>query len=208
MNGMLSERQQETIFKRLVKREENSYCADCHAKGASWTSLGFGIFVCISCSGIHRSFGMHITRVRSTKLDCWTKKDVKLLELVGNKTANAFYEYKIKKGVKNEPFRDKKSMLNFLRNKYEDKIYAKPNSIDPITLVIKKDFKISKRTLSNFYLDKQIKNESQGQKIIKQDEQTIHEDLDFLNYDFGKSTQKQPKNEDQFLEMNLDMIVP
>lgn len=80
----ISERQQELLFKKLLAKEENTRCADCKQKGATWASLGFGVFVCIGCSGLHRSFGMHITRVRSTKLDSWSKGDAKIMEIVGN----------------------------------------------------------------------------------------------------------------------------
>jgi len=41
---------------------------------------------------------MHITRVRSTKLDNWNKADAKLLEIIGNKTANLYWEHKILNG--------------------------------------------------------------------------------------------------------------
>ena len=35
---------------------------------------------------------MHITRVRSCKLDAWELKDIQVLEAVGNKVANNYFE--------------------------------------------------------------------------------------------------------------------
>ena len=31
-----------------------------------------GVFLCIRCSGIHRSMGTHISKVKSVDLDAWT----------------------------------------------------------------------------------------------------------------------------------------
>jgi hypothetical protein len=45
-------RQIATIDK-LLKQEENKYCADCHRRNPTWASILFGIFVCIKCSGIN-----------------------------------------------------------------------------------------------------------------------------------------------------------
>ncbi|BBH01842.1 ARF-GAP domain 5 protein [Prunus dulcis] len=44
----------ESILEGLLKLPENRECADCKAKGPRWAS----------CSGIHRSLGVHISKVR------------------------------------------------------------------------------------------------------------------------------------------------
>ena len=46
---------------------ENQTCADCPTKGPRWASWNLGCFICIRCSGIHRSIGVHITKVQ---LEC------------------------------------------------------------------------------------------------------------------------------------------
>lgn len=40
----------------------------------SWGVVNKGIMVCIECSGVHRSMGVHISKVRSVELDqnIWT----------------------------------------------------------------------------------------------------------------------------------------
>eukprot|EP01133_Synstelium_polycarpum_P012201 gene12201-14279_t len=58
-----------TILRRL--HPSNTVCADCDAKDPDWASINFGSIVCIDCSGIHRSLGVHITKVRSLVLDKW-----------------------------------------------------------------------------------------------------------------------------------------
>eukprot|EP01122_Echinamoeba_exundans_P012316 TRINITY_DN5108_c0_g1_i1.p1 TRINITY_DN5108_c0_g1~~TRINITY_DN5108_c0_g1_i1.p1 ORF type:complete len:859 (+),score=164.18 TRINITY_DN5108_c0_g1_i1:2804-5380(+) len=70
----------------------NSVCADCEAPTPEWASLNLGTFLCIECSGIHRSLGVHISKVRSLTLDKWDKEQVEFMRKMGNINANAIWE--------------------------------------------------------------------------------------------------------------------
>jgi hypothetical protein len=38
--------------------------------------LNWGVLICVKCSGIHRSLGVHISKVRSLDLDKWESQQL------------------------------------------------------------------------------------------------------------------------------------
>jgi len=54
--------------------------------------LSFGIIICIKCSGIHRSLGVHLSKVRSLALDFWNPEHVELMKCIGNKRSWEIFE--------------------------------------------------------------------------------------------------------------------
>jgi Arf-GAP/coiled-coil/ANK repeat/PH domain-containing protein len=53
--------QKSTLIPQLL--EINTTCSDCGTPNPEWVSLNLGVLVCIECSGIHRSLGVHISKV-------------------------------------------------------------------------------------------------------------------------------------------------
>uniref|UniRef100_A0A7S2RGL5 Uncharacterized protein n=1 Tax=Mucochytrium quahogii TaxID=96639 RepID=A0A7S2RGL5_9STRA len=66
----------------------NQTCADCGGETPDWICINLGVFICIKCSGIHRSLGSHISKVRSITLDQLPRLQLDVLQSLGNEVVN------------------------------------------------------------------------------------------------------------------------
>lgn len=70
------------LFRTWKVHESNRFCADCGTEKPEWVSMNWGVILCIECSGIHRSMGVHISKVRSLLLDKWDPELLKVHKLL------------------------------------------------------------------------------------------------------------------------------
>jgi Arf-GAP with coiled-coil, ANK repeat and PH domain-containing protein len=79
-------------WRQMLLIPGNMKCADCGNASPSWASINLGITLCISCSGVHRSLGVHYSKVRSLTLDVWEPEILRVMMELGNETVNKIYE--------------------------------------------------------------------------------------------------------------------
>lgn len=109
----------------------NQYCADCNSDSrVDWVSINLGIVICIECSGIHRSLGTHISKVRSLTLDpnAFTIDVIEILMTVGNRISNMIWEAGLDGNQKPPPQATRDQRLRFITAKYADRAFVAPIS--------------------------------------------------------------------------------
>uniref|UniRef100_A0A4X2MAT2 Arf-GAP with coiled-coil, ANK repeat and PH domain-containing protein n=1 Tax=Vombatus ursinus TaxID=29139 RepID=A0A4X2MAT2_VOMUR len=117
----------EGILQRVQSVAGNGQCCDCGQPDPRWASINLGILLCIECSGIHRSLGVHCSKVRSLTLDSWEPELLKLMCELGNSTVNQIYEAQceelgLQKPTASSPRQDKEA---WIKVKYVERKFLK-----------------------------------------------------------------------------------
>ncbi|XP_041946011.1 arf-GAP with coiled-coil, ANK repeat and PH domain-containing protein 2 isoform X4 [Alosa alosa] len=129
----------ESALGRVLAIPGNDTCADCGQPEPRWASINLGITLCIECSGIHRSLGVHNSKVRSLTLDSWEPELLKLMCELGNGLINQIYEARREElgSRKPQPGDPRQEIEAFIRAKYIDrKFVLKPSAMEQRAKVI------------------------------------------------------------------------
>ncbi|XP_069005348.1 arf-GAP with dual PH domain-containing protein 2 isoform X1 [Embiotoca jacksoni] len=177
---MANRERNKKMLLELVKQPDNSRCADCGAPDPDWACCKLGVFVCLNCSGIHRSLS---NRIKSIRLDFWEDKLVEFMKSNGNASAQALYE----KAVPPYYYQPQQNDCKVLREqwicaKYERMEFTGETKYPPLsyttgfyegmlwkkgkenTQFLKRKFVLSEREFTLTYYNKE--NESKGPKAV------------------------------------------
>uniref|UniRef100_A0A8D0S6P7 Arf-GAP with coiled-coil, ANK repeat and PH domain-containing protein n=1 Tax=Sus scrofa TaxID=9823 RepID=A0A8D0S6P7_PIG len=120
----------ESALQRVQCIPGNASCCDCGLADPRWASINLGITLCIECSGIHRSLGVHFSKVRSLTLDTWEPELLKLMCELGNDVINRVYEANVEKmGVKKPQPGQRQEKEAYIRAKYVERKFVDKYSI-------------------------------------------------------------------------------
>ncbi|XP_059754314.1 arf-GAP with dual PH domain-containing protein 1 isoform X2 [Balaenoptera ricei] len=124
----------------LLQRPANARCADCGAPDPDWASYTLGVFICLSCSGIHRNIPQ-VSKVKSVRLDAWEDAQVEFMTSRGNHVARATFESKV------PPFYYRPSASDcqllreqWIRAKYERQEFTHPERQEPYSAGYREGF--------------------------------------------------------------------
>lgn len=117
----------EGILQRIISLPGNQSCCDCGQSDPCWASINLGVLLCIECSGIHRSLGVHCSKVRSLTLDSWEPELLKLMCELGNSVINHIYEgsYEEQGLKKPSPSSSRQEKESWIKAKYVERRFLK-----------------------------------------------------------------------------------
>ncbi|KYQ89166.1 ankyrin repeat-containing protein [Tieghemostelium lacteum] len=117
------------VLRILQKVPGNNICADCGSPDPDWAAINLGILICKVCSGVHRSLGTHISKVRSLTLDKWSPENTLFMKEVGNNRFNLLYEHHLSEQVRPTEKSDRMAKETWIKAKYKTKDFIIRSSL-------------------------------------------------------------------------------
>ncbi|XP_032983517.1 arf-GAP with coiled-coil, ANK repeat and PH domain-containing protein 2 isoform X1 [Rhinolophus ferrumequinum] len=173
----------ESALQRVQCIPGNASCCDCGLADPRWASINLGITLCIECSGIHRSLGVHFSKVRSLTLDTWEPELLKLMCELGNDVINRVYEAKVEKmGIKKPQPGQRQEKEAYIRAKYVERKFVDKYSISSSTpeqekKIVSKSCEEKRLSISKLGPGDQVRASSQSSVVAVNSDEARRESL-------------------------------
>ncbi|XP_024607822.1 arf-GAP with coiled-coil, ANK repeat and PH domain-containing protein 2 isoform X2 [Neophocaena asiaeorientalis asiaeorientalis] len=165
----------ESALQRVQCIPGNASCCDCGLADPRWASINLGITLCIECSGIHRSLGVHFSKVRSLTLDTWEPELLKLMCELGNDVMNRVYEANVEKmGIKKPQPGQRQEKEAYIRAKYVERKFVDKYSIsssppEQEKQIVSKSCEENRLSISKLGPSEQVRASPQSSETERQD---------------------------------------
>ncbi|XP_028671066.1 arf-GAP with dual PH domain-containing protein 1 [Erpetoichthys calabaricus] len=127
-------------LKEILQKPGNNECADCGAPDPEWASSTLGIFICHTCSGIHRNIS-EVSKVKSLTLARWEDGEVQFMSENGNLRARAKYEAEVPIYYYKPSHKDCQILKEqWIRAKYERNEFTEPEKELPYEQSVREGF--------------------------------------------------------------------
>uniref|UniRef100_A0A8I4A2N8 ArfGAP with dual PH domains 1 n=1 Tax=Callithrix jacchus TaxID=9483 RepID=A0A8I4A2N8_CALJA len=105
-----------------------------------WASYTLGVFICLSCSGIHRNIPQ-VSKVKSIRLDAWDEAQVEFMACHGNDASRAKFESKVPSFYYRPTLSDCQLLREqWIRAKYERQEFIYPEKQEPYSAGYREGF--------------------------------------------------------------------
>ena len=167
----------------IIQQEGNSECVDCGSPKPKWASMNNGIFLCLKCAGVHRSFGMSISLIRSLQIDSWTEKQLLYLTKGGNNNFKKnLQEFNIDPASASVDIKYKSKAADYYRRFLKNEVDRESDSNYVPTQIIKPELNVAQEILE---IKEENKEDNQNNEK-KEDKKPTNKFFGFMSSVFTK----------------------